>query len=60
MKEYTRKELEAVTQEMINIVAAEWEAQHKLGLGIDLSPETCGGLTLHEIDLTTSWLYKNS
>lgn len=49
-----------VTQRMIDIVADEWEKQHRIGMGIDLSPDTCDGMTQKEIDETIDWLYSNN
>lgn len=49
-----------VTQKMIDIVAEEWERQHKSDFCIELDPDTCEGLTQKQIDATVEWLYSNN
>lgn len=48
------------TQKMIDVVADEWERQHKDDLDVNLNPENCEGMTQLQIDATTEWLYKNN
>lgn len=48
------------TQEMIDIVADEWERQYKQDEPIDLSPDTCVGLSQVQIDKASKWLVDNA
>ena len=47
------------THEMMGIVEAEWECQHKLDMGVDLNPDNCEGMTQLQIDSTVAWLRDN-
>lgn len=56
---YTREQLSKVTQIMIDTVADVWELQNKNQDTIDLTPETCNGMSQADIDLTIEWLYSS-
>ena len=57
---YTREQLSKVTQIMIDTVADVWESQNKNQDTIDLTPETCNGMSQADIDLTIEWLYSSN
>ncbi len=56
---YTREQLNKVTQSMIDTVADVWESQNKNQDTINLTPETCNGMSQTDINLTIDWLYSS-
>ncbi len=56
---YTREQLNKVTQSMVDTVADVWESQNKNQDTINLTPETCNGMSQADINLTIDWLYSS-